>query len=182
MASRTGLSPSAKRIQKELAEISQDPPCNCSAGPKGDNIYEWVSTILGPAGETGAGETGRKTNSFHRKEGAHLFRRWGRRSAGPSRPFTSPYIPFESTQRLVCDSVRVADEERPSDERGEPLRTPKHAPPLRTPCSEASFPPPTSLRPAPSPYPHTDSPYAGGVFFLDIHFPSDYPFKPPKVR
>merc|ERR1711974_577152 len=34
---------------KELAEISLDPPCNCSAGPKGDNIYEWVSTIMGPA-------------------------------------------------------------------------------------------------------------------------------------
>ena len=44
------LGTSARRIQKELAEITLDPPPNCSAGPKGDNFYEWVSTILGPPG------------------------------------------------------------------------------------------------------------------------------------
>lgn len=30
--------------------MTLDPPFNCSAGPKGqDNIYEWVSTIIGPS-------------------------------------------------------------------------------------------------------------------------------------
>ena len=41
------LKGSARRIQKELADISENPPANISAGPKGNNLYEWVATMMG---------------------------------------------------------------------------------------------------------------------------------------
>mmetsp|Transcript_10783 Transcript_10783/g.12340 ORF Transcript_10783/g.12340 Transcript_10783/m.12340 type:complete len:202 (-) Transcript_10783:47-652(-) len=55
LAKKSGPKSSRKRISKELAEISLDPPSNCSAGPKDDNLYQWVATILGPEASPYAG-------------------------------------------------------------------------------------------------------------------------------
>jgi len=39
---------SIKRLKKELEEITNDPPTNCSAGIIDDDINTWDATIIGP--------------------------------------------------------------------------------------------------------------------------------------
>jgi len=45
----------ARRIQREHQDLQRDAPENCSAGPRGDNMFIWDAVILGPTGTPYAG-------------------------------------------------------------------------------------------------------------------------------
>ena len=45
-----------RRIQKELADMTSDPPCGCSCGPENDkDMFKWTGVIMGPEDSPFAG-------------------------------------------------------------------------------------------------------------------------------
>jgi ubiquitin-conjugating enzyme E2 D/E len=56
---------SAKRISRELMDLQNDPPLNCSAGPIDESdMYNWEGVMFGPADSPYAGGTFKVTIQF----------------------------------------------------------------------------------------------------------------------
>ena len=144
-----------KRINKELQDLGRDPPAQCSAGPVGEDLFHWqVSRVSQCRGRI---ITWYKLLIYKEK----LI-------------FWSRFLKLDDTMwgnwvmRSNCLEIVINFISFPLwiKSQSRICHLVKYY--------NSSITQATIMGPP-------DSPYQGGVFFLTIHFPTDYPFKPPKV-
>ena len=63
-----------KRIKRELIDYQKDPPSNCSAGPKDENIFDWEATL--DFVQKSAGLSDRVRRPSDRQGGDPSVRQW----------------------------------------------------------------------------------------------------------
>jgi ubiquitin-protein ligase len=145
-----------RRINKELQDITREPPTNCSAGPAGDDMYSWHATILGPADSPYEGGVFQLVvSAFVTVNYAFAFPPRTAICYGQMRPSVRPK--GGSDQWHCTNAFKI------------------ETPVLLGPCCQQFVSPLLEII--------VRSNYEVFVcFVLQITFPADYPFKPPKVR
>nr|GEY33963.1 ubiquitin-conjugating enzyme E2 28 [Tanacetum cinerariifolium] len=152
----------SKRILKELKDLQKDPPTSCSAGPVAEDMFHWQATIMGPSDSPYSG--GVFLVSIH---------------FPPDYPFKPPKVAFRTkvfhpninSNGSICLDI-LKEQWSPALTISKLIRCVIY---FAGPVAEDMFHWQATIM-GPS-----DSPYSGGVFLVSIHFPPDYPFKPPKV-